>query len=294
MKPRLSYAAITPAREEADNLRRLGRSLLEQTVEPQRWIVVDNGSTDETVAVLSDLAVQRPWVGWTSIPVDGPMQPGAPIVRAFHEGLGLLDDPVDVVVKLDADVSMEPDYFERLLAAFEADPTLGLAGGICLEERDGVWETVNVTAHHIRGAVRAYRRACLNDLLPLEERMGWDGIDALKASVRGWRTETVPGLTFFHHRPVGARDGGPAARWIAQGEGAYYMGYRFSYLFLRSLFYARRDPAALAMLWAYARAALDRKPTCSDGDVREYVRRRQRLRAIPARALEALGRRTGG
>jgi biofilm PGA synthesis N-glycosyltransferase PgaC len=292
VKPRLSYAAITPARDEAASLRRLGASLLAQTVQPREWIVVDNGSTDATAAVMAGLRAQRPWIRWMSIPVDGPMQPGAPIVRAFHAGLEMLDERVDVVVKLDADVSMEPDYFARLLAAFEAEPMLGIASGTCLEDRDGTWQPTHVTGGHVRGAVRAYRWSCLPEILPLEERLGWDGLDELKAATRGWRTGILPGLAFFHHRPVGARDGARPSRWVAEGEGAHYMGYRWSYLVLRSLHHARRDPAALAMIWGYVRSALRREPVYPDSDVRAYLREQQRLRAIPARALEALGRRT--
>ncbi len=65
-------------------------------------------------------------------------QPGQPIVRAFHTGLAELS-PVDVIVELDA-VSFDTDYyFERRLAAFSADPVLGIANGQCYELRGGEW-----------------------------------------------------------------------------------------------------------------------------------------------------------
>jgi hypothetical protein len=211
-------------------------------------------------------------------------------VRAFHAGLRELEATPSVIVKLDADTSMEPDHFERLLAAFAAEPRLGIASGTCLEQRDGRWEPVAVAPGHVRGAARAYRRECLEEVLPLEERVGWDGIDGFKATVRGWTTRMLPELSFYHHRPVGIRDGAPAARWQAQGEAAYYMGYRFSYLLLRSLYRARREPWALAMSTSYLAAAFRREPRCRDADVRNYVRRKQRLRTF---ALERAGRRNG-
>jgi glycosyltransferase involved in cell wall biosynthesis len=287
----LTYVLVTPARDEADNLRRLGASLLAQTVPPLEWIVVDNGSSDETPDVVAGLAEGRPWIRFLRVPGDGAARPGAPVVRAFHAGLAALSAVPDVVVKLDADVSFDPDYFERLLAAFAAEPRLGIAGGRCDELENGVWSERRVTAGHVRGAARAYRWACLQDVLPLEEGMGWDGIDGLKATARGWKTELVAGLAFRHHRAVGERDGARRARWLAQGRGSWAMGYRPGYLVVRTLFRARRDPAALAMLWGYGAAALRREPRLADEAARAELRRRQSLRSLPMRAREALGRR---
>jgi biofilm PGA synthesis N-glycosyltransferase PgaC len=283
----LSYSLITPARDEAPNLRRLFSSLVAQTVPPRQWVIVDNGSTDETPDVVADL--EGPWIRLTSVPGEDRPEPGAPVVRAFHAGLAELDEAPDLVVKLDADVSFEPTYFERLLEAFEEEPRLGIASGACLEEVGGAWRPVHVTGGHVRGAARAYRWPCLQDVLPLEERMGWDGIDELKAAVLGWRTGTVPGLTFHHHRALGARDGRLHTRWVRQGEASYYMGYRPSYLLFRTLHHSLRDPAAIAMIGAYVRAALTRAPRYPDDTVRRYLRREQSLRSLPKRLREARG-----
>jgi hypothetical protein len=126
-------------------------------------------------------------------------------------------------------------------------------------------------------------------LLPLEERMGWDGLDELKAEVLGWRVGAVPGLAFRHHRRVGERDGAGRRRWIAMGRGAHYMGYRPSYLLVRTLFRALSDPAALAMLWGYARAAMRREARYSDAAVVRHLRDGQRLRHLARRASEVTG-----
>jgi hypothetical protein len=120
--------------------------------------------------------------------------------------------------------------------------------------------------------------------------MGWDGIDELKAINRGWRTQTLLDLPFRHHRLEGERDGSRWAAWEAQGSLGHFMGYRVSYLVLRAVFRARVEPAALAMLWGYAKAALQREPQCA-ADVRARLRDRQRARELPLRLREALGRR---
>lgn len=291
----LTYAVVTPARNELDNLPRLMGCLSSQTLLPAAWVIVDDGSTDGTGELVADLADAHPWVrvAGRAEEVSGAIEVGRRIGReaiAFAAGVERIPSPVDVIVKLDADVSFDGTFFERLLGEFAADPALGIAGGLCLELEDGEWRPQHQTGGHVRGATRAYRWACYQDVIPLPATMGWDGIDEAKAALHGWAFRSLPDLPFYHHRPLGQRDGGRLA-WEHQGEAARFMGYRFSYLVLRSLYWARRDPKAVAMVVGWVRAAARREPLYEDAAVRSYVRSQQSLRAIPLRVREALGRR---
>ena len=105
------------------------------------------------------------------------------------------------------------------------------------------------------GATRAYRADCLQDVLAMEPCMGWDGLDELRAQLRGMRTQTFLDLPFRHHRPEGGRELSSLHQGEALGRASWYMGYRPTYLAMRALYRARREPAALAMLWGYAAAA---------------------------------------
>ena len=286
----LSYAAITPARNEAENLARLAACLTAQTQLPAAWLIVDNGSTDGTDEVAEELARRHDWIRVLAVPGARTAARGGPIVRAFAAGAAELADAAsDILVKLDADLTLGPDYFHELVGAFAADARLGIASGICHELEEGAWRPLYGTRSHVWGACRAYRRECLREVAPLEERQGWDEIDALKAQLRGWRVGTIFDLPFYHHRPEGERDGA-RTRWADQGDTAHYMGYRASYLLLRALFQARSDPRALALVWGYGRAAARRAPRLADREARAYLREQQRLRVLSLRAREALGR----
>lgn len=290
------YVVVTPARNEADNLTRLARCLTEQTIRPARWVIVDDGSTDGTLSLAEKLAGEHAWIRAmvSSGARDEPLargRTGGRDVVAFNAGLAALDFKPDIAVKIDADVSFHPDYFDLLLAEFASDPKLGIASGLCYERENGSWRARYVTSVHVRGASRAYRWTCLEAIVPLEERLGWDGIDEIKATVRGWTTRVVPGLAFFHHRRMAERDGSFGG-WRAQGEASHYMGYRPSYLVLRALHHARRDPAAVAMIVGFVVSALRRGPRCSDPAVRAYLKRYQSVRNVPLRRREALGRRS--
>jgi glycosyltransferase involved in cell wall biosynthesis len=285
-----SIAAISPVRDEAENLPRLARCLLTQTVRPVKWLIVDNGSGDGTPALARALAAKHRWIEPISIPGEADPVRGRPIVRALHAGIEALGSLPDVLISIDADVSFEPDYLERLLAAFNSDDALGIASGSGYELGPDGWRQRHLTGSTVWGATRAYRRACLLDVLPFEERLGWDGIDEFKANARGWRTGTLVDLPFHHHRPEGGRDGAWRMRWD-QGRTAHYVGYRLPYLVLRAMHNARRHPSAVALVCGYLTAAASRAERMDDEAARTYVRRQQRLRSLPLRAREAAGRR---
>ncbi len=287
----LSYAVITPVRNEASNLRRLADALAEQRLLPASWVIVDTGSTDETPAIVGQLVEAHSWTASASLADDGGVARGGPIVRAFELGLSILSDESDVIVKLDADTSFGPEYFERLVGEFASDPMLGMASGTCYEQQDGEWLERHVTGTTVWGASRAYRRTCLEQVLPLEQRMGWDGVDEFRANARDWKTKTFKGLPFRHHRREGERDGSAYRARAAQGRAARFLGYRPWYLVLRAFWQARREPAALAMIWGYTKAAVAREPRCADESARAYLRRQQSIRLVPLRAAEAIGRR---
>ena len=101
-------------------------------------------------------------------------------------------------------------------------------------------------------------------MMALEPCMGWDGLDEIRVQLRGMRTQTFVDLPFRHHRPEGGRELTSLHHGEALGRASWYMGYRPTYLALRALYRARREPAALAMLWGYAAAAARRAPRCPD------------------------------
>jgi glycosyltransferase involved in cell wall biosynthesis len=291
------YALITPARNEADSLRVLAPTVVGQTRRPAFWVIVDDGSTDTTADVAAELALQHPWIVLVqSGRVEAGMRQGRREGRdllSFEEGLRTIPRPVELVTKLDADVTLPPNYFERVLAAFVADPQLGMASGTRCELIHGRWRPRPLTRSTIAGQSRTYRLGCWEAIQPLEPHMGWDGIDEARAVLTGWHVHPVPGLYFRHHRPRGCRDGSAWRARAAEGSAAHYMGYRPSYLLLRALWHARREPSALAMVWGWSAAAVRREPPCSDAAVRGHVRAQQAARHFGRRYREARGATTG-
>ena len=240
MSGALSYAVVTPARNEAENLERLAVALAAQTRTPSVWVVVDDGSTDDTGHLLGELADRHDWIQ--------PVTPTASARDELAQGRARRARPrklphrracvrgrVDVVIKVDADVDFDAGYCEQLVDRFAADSDLGIASGTCYErEGDGGWVRRTKANTTVWGASRAYRWDCLPDVMGLEPRMGWDGLDELSVQLRGLRTETFVDLPFRHHRPEGGREHSGLHHGEALGRASWYMGYRPSYLAMRA------------------------------------------------------------
>jgi len=283
------YAIVTPLRNEAEGLPRLMKSVAGQTASPETWILVENGSTDGTVELARELAAAHSWIEVVDASSKLEAERAFPIVLAFQAGLASLSRPPQIVGKLDADVTLPEDYFERLLDELARGPRLGVVSGTCLERDDGAWRERFGTGTSVWGAARAYRWACLEQLLPLEQRTAWDWIDVAEANVLGWTSRVIRDLPFYHHRREGGRARTRWAQWSAQGRAAHYLGYRPSYLLIRALYRSLRDPAALALVASYAGAAIRGEARSQKPALVAHVRAQQRLRHLTRRAAEARG-----
>ncbi len=280
---------VTPARNEAAHLGRTIRSVAAQTCPPDLWLIIDDGSSDETPRILGRLADEVPFVRIMQAPQAG--QAGedrltlAAEARAFNLALASADlGEFTHIGKLDADVELPADYFEHLLGCFEADPELGIAGGTLLEQGGRGWHPTKVPSYHVRGALKLYSRECYAAIGGVEERLGWDTIDETYARMRGFTTRSVPDLLARHHRPVGTRSGALRGR-ARHGQCAYILRYGAWWVALRSLKVACSRPygaSGLAFLYGYLRSVARGDDRVEDEEFRRFVARELRARAQPA------------
>jgi poly-beta-1,6-N-acetyl-D-glucosamine synthase len=288
----VSYAIVSPVKDEAGRLGATAQSIAAQTLPPAQWVIVDDGSTDGTRILARELAQTHDWITAIDSGLDGDRARGGRVVRAFERGRLLLPHGHDFVVKLDGDITLPPDYFARVAETFDREERAGIVGGRVLVHDGRDWVPDRVGRHTVHGAIKAYRARCLEEIGGLRPSMGWDGIDEYAAKARGWKVIPLDGLLVHHHRGRGSKQRWWRAR-MEEGRGAHYMGYRPSFVVVRAGYrmLVEKPPvlggAALFAGWLHAAAA--RTPIVDDPQAVAALReeQRQRLRGRRARPQTA-------
>lgn len=222
----MNYYIVIPAHNEEAFIALTLNSLISQTVLPKKVVVVNDNSTDKTAEIVTALVKENPFITLVNKTSEAIHLPGSKVIQAFHKGYETLDKEYDIIVKLDADLILPNNYFETISTIFEKDPSIGMAGGFAYIEKNGEWILENLTdKDHIRGAFKAYRKACFEQIGNLKPAMGWDTVDELLSKFYGWKVVTDASLIVKHLKPTGANYN-KTARY-KQGEAFYTLGYGF-------------------------------------------------------------------
>jgi glycosyltransferase involved in cell wall biosynthesis len=200
------YVIVTPAHNEADYLRPTIESVLRQTVLPGRWVIVDDGSTDETPALLESFAREYGLLQYHRRPREETQSYFASNVYAIREGVRQVEAlDYEFLAVLDADITLPLDYYEQVLSRFDADPALGVASGIYENLVNGRLQKVMNDRRSTPKAIQVFRRSCFEQIggyVPLKHG-GEDTCACIMARMHGWKAWSFPELKVIHRRPTG-------------------------------------------------------------------------------------------
>jgi glycosyltransferase involved in cell wall biosynthesis len=221
-----AYVLATAAYNEEANIGKTIESMLVQIELPQRWVIVSDGSLDRTDEIVQGYAEKYPFIRFLRV-TRPPGRSFRTKIMALQEGIRLLADvPFQFIGNLDADVSLEPSYFRDLIAKFEMNPKLGLAGGFVFEGKEGDFQSRKINrAYSVAHAAQLVRRECYEAIggYAVLEYGGEDWHAQTSARMMGWSAEAFPELRIFHHRCTG--EGGNLVRHrFRQGRMDYSFG----------------------------------------------------------------------
>lgn len=243
----MKYYIVIPSHNEEKFMALTLESLVKQTVLPAKVVVVNDNSTDKTADIVQEFAQKHSWITLVNKTSDAIHLPGSKVIQAFQKGFGILDNEYDLIVKADADLIFPDDYFETIIRHFKSDERVGMVGGFAYIEKNGDWILENLTdKDHIRGAFKAYRKACFEQIGGLKPAMGWDTVDELLCKFYNWKVVTDESLKVKHLKPTGANYN-QASRY-KQGEAFYTLGYGFFITAIASLKLAMRKGKPLLFL----------------------------------------------
>ena len=222
----MNYYVVIPAHNEEAFLAASLGSVVKQSLLPKKVIVVNDNSMDGTQEIIQQFSARYPMIVGIQISSNSDHIPGAKVIHAFNQGLQKLDQTYDFIVKLDADVVLPENYFEKIAFIFSGHPQVGIAGGFIYEQTDrGEWKINHpMNKNHVRGAIKAYSKRCFEAIGGLKSAMGWDTADELLAQFYGFEIFTDDTLRVKHLRPVGKEY---EKANLLQGEAMYTMRYGF-------------------------------------------------------------------
>ncbi|MBV8216068.1 MAG: glycosyltransferase family 2 protein [Verrucomicrobia bacterium] len=283
----MNYVLITSARNEEKFIESTIRSVVAQTQLPERWIVVDDGSTDSTALIVDRYLKSYPWIELLARPNrhDRSFAGKAHAVNAAVERLKGLE--VDVIGNLDADVSFEPGYMAFVLEKFKEDAELGVAGTPFTEEGYDSRKDSFEGENYVAGPCQLFRYSCFRQIggYVANKAGGVDWIAVMTARMQGWKVRSFPEKTFHHHRSMGTAERGAHSALFSYGEKDYYLGGSPVWQIFRVAYRMTKKPVitgGLALLLGYCFAALRRMERPVTPELMRFHRREQmkKLKAV--------------
>lgn len=276
------YIIISPVRNEEALVESTINCVLQQTVKPIEWIIVNDGSTDSTQKIVEKYTSVYPWIKLINLTDRGYYYPGTGVVNVIKKGFEqITDHQWDFLVKLDCDVTMEPEYFENILNEFKKNPKLGVASGAIYLVDDDHKQTKEKSQYdHPWGASKIYRKKCFGDIKGWKAIPGWDLADLLSAQMNGWETRCFDEYKILHHRESGYRRSGFTSGKFLLGRFLYRYGYNFLYTVFKGLYRLFERPViigGLSLIAGYIFAFVKREDRLFDKDMRKFLRKKQRI-----------------
>jgi Glycosyltransferases, probably involved in cell wall biogenesis len=275
-----SYVLITPARNEVEFIELTLKSVITQTARPLKWVIVSDGSTDGTDAIVRKSADQHPWIELVRMP-ERAERDFSGKVAAFNAGYKRVRDlDFEVVGSLDGDLSFDDEYFAFLLGKLAEDPALGLVGTPFQEGSCPIYDYRFVNIEHVSGACQLFRRRCFEEIggyVPVKGG-GIDWIAVTTARMKGWKTRTFTEKAILHHRQMGTAQHSVLEARFKAGIKDHALGNHPLWELSRTLYQITLRPyiiGGLALCCGYLWALLRRRERPVSPELLAFTRREQ-------------------
>ncbi len=277
------YLIISPCRNEQDFMRKTLDSVVSQTVLPAKWIIVDDGSTDDTPGILAEYAKKYDFIEIVTRDNRGHRSVGPGVVDAFYEGYRTTSiDDYEFICKLDLDLILPAQYFELMIKEMNERPRLGTFSGKAYYYTNKGADLVSEGCgdESSIGATKFYRVTCFKQIGGFVRQVMWDGIDSHRCRLLGWISQSRDdeATRFVHLRPMGSSQKGIYTGRKRHGFGQYFMGTGWTYFLATVVYRLAKRPfvfGALATLWGYIESALKGVERLNDPKMVAFMRNYQ-------------------
>lgn len=287
-----NFVVITPARDEAQYLGKTIESIVSQTVLPKEWVIVDDGSVDDTCRIAEEAARSHSWIKVIRLGDRGYRDLGSGLTGVIHKGLDHLSrNDYQYIFNIDADIVLGPNYFKKILTKMAENPKLGISGGVVYDMIKDKKIRLRGLPEFIPGAIKCWRRECFKGMGGLVYGLGWDGFDSFKAMMLGWQATTFEDeeLKVLHLRPEKSSIKNRYHGWARHGKILHFTGAHPVWLLASATYHLVDRPfvlGSLCMIIGYLEAFLQGAPQYEDQEFRRYLRAYQKRKLARILRLE--------
>lgn len=280
------YVIITPAYNEAEYIERTIRGVLAQSVLPCKWIIVDDGSTDNTAEIIKHCVKSCDFLEYCLRTREVGQSYYGSNVYAIHKGYQIVKDfNYKFLAILDADMELCDNYYKEIFNRFFMNPEMGIATGTYFEEVNGCLAEAKIDRRSTPKALQVFRRECFEQIggyIPFKFG-GEDSCAEIMARMHGWQTWSFPEIKAYHQKPVGTGDGRSILSGrLRQGMTDYSLGTHPLFMFLKCFRRCMVEKpflfSALARLGGYILGYITREPRQIPEQAKRYVRKEQMKR----------------
>lgn len=271
-----NYLLVTAAKNEIERLPKLIKSVTAQTVRPVIWVLVNDGSNDGTDQLMDEVALQHSWI-FVVHREPGPHH-GLRYTYALRQGFDYAKElcasqqlTYEYLALVDADMILEENFFEKLIAKFAVNPSLGLASSGVYhydEKKNLVLE--GYRADWPRGAPRIWRQGCYEQAGGQPIAKSADSVANVKAKDAGWE------ISNFHEiKAIARASGSTKGHWahcVYAAESAYYLHYHPILVVMKALVFLWRFPhyGIVPFVVSYLKEWISRAPRSTEVAVQDY------------------------
>lgn len=235
----MKFVIITPAYNEEKYIIKTIKSVLKQAVKPVKWIIVDDGSTDETARIIKEFTYKFDWIEYAFRVKDNNQSYYASNVYAIRKGIEMVEQlDIDYIAILDADISLPPNYYQLVFRIFAHDKFLGIVSGNCADVVNSELKRHLYDRRSCAKAIMVFKKQCFKEIggfIPLKYG-GEDTVACFSARMHGWKTWAFKEMIVPHNKPLGT---GPSKNMLKiryrQGIGEYYIGSHPIFVILKSI-----------------------------------------------------------
>lgn len=276
-----NYILVTPCKNEEESLPELAESVMNQDILPVLWVVVNDGSTDNTATILDELCSKNEWIKSVTLG-EKPRDLGVHVSHVYRTGFDFAINycrdnnlEYDYIASVDADIILDKNYYSCLLKKFESTPRLGICSGHIgnIVGKEVIWANYNENLPS--GGARLWSKECFEETGGYLLTCSPDSVSNVKAKLKGWDTKYISKPTAISTRPYSSAQG----QWKGYrrlGSNNYFIGYTPIHICLKGvkLLYSKngyfKTGVGLAYMYGYFHDLLSRKARIYDKEILEY------------------------